>query len=223
MEINEPNGWIELNTPRCDANEICFFINNHNKWPMLTRVDTSTRAVSYLSKADQTVLSFYGTAADGVRWIFNGFSLHNRVWMSRPLSAITWRRHRPNSLTIVMSTSPMQLHRSVWPATSKHRKAIPAHTLRLRSVEISPITSWLVVAQIRRSWRSSKPTVTLRSWTGRTMQRCERASNRSKCLRSRFSLCQSPTDFVQSLEWFCQLRLISKPTTALKNSRCSCG
>lgn len=60
MRIDEPDGWIELNTPKCYANAVCYFINNFNKWPALTRVDTDSRVVSHLSKADQNVLTFYG-------------------------------------------------------------------------------------------------------------------------------------------------------------------
>lgn len=66
MRINEPNGWIELNTPKCDVNAVCYFINNNNNWPALTRVDTVSRVVSQLSKADQNVLTFYGIGG-GVR------------------------------------------------------------------------------------------------------------------------------------------------------------
>lgn len=61
MEINEPNGWIELNTPKCDANAVCYFVNNNNNWPTLTSVDTRNKEdVKHLSIAGQTVLSFYG-------------------------------------------------------------------------------------------------------------------------------------------------------------------
>lgn len=61
MEINEPNGWINVNTPKCDANSLCYFVNNYENWPTLTRVDTKKREdVKHLSSNGQTVLSLYG-------------------------------------------------------------------------------------------------------------------------------------------------------------------
>ncbi|KAG5675085.1 hypothetical protein PVAND_005017 [Polypedilum vanderplanki] len=60
MEINEPNGWIELNTPKCETTGICYFINNADNWPSLTRVDTNQKTSNVLTK-DKHVLSYYGS------------------------------------------------------------------------------------------------------------------------------------------------------------------
>jgi hypothetical protein len=65
MEINEPKGWIDVNTPICDANSVCYFVNNFNNWPTLMSVDTRNKGdVRQLSSAGTTVLSLQG--------IFNG-------------------------------------------------------------------------------------------------------------------------------------------------------
>jgi hypothetical protein len=63
MEIDEPRGWIELNTPKCDSNGVCFFINNANNWPSLVSLDTNTRDYKVLSQ-NKHVFSYYG-ARDG--------------------------------------------------------------------------------------------------------------------------------------------------------------
>lgn len=60
MEINEPSGWIDVNTPKCDANSVCYFINNHDKWPALISVDTKDKLVTPLTNVGMNVLSFYG-------------------------------------------------------------------------------------------------------------------------------------------------------------------
>lgn len=60
MEINEPNGWIDVNTPKCDANAVCYFINNNSNWPRLTSVDTRSKQIEHLSDVGMNVLSIYG-------------------------------------------------------------------------------------------------------------------------------------------------------------------
>lgn len=60
MEINEPNGWIDVNTPKCDANDVCYFTNNFNNWPTLTSVDTRTKQVQHISSSGMNVVSLYG-------------------------------------------------------------------------------------------------------------------------------------------------------------------
>lgn len=66
MEINEPKGWINVNTPKCDANSVCYFVNNFNNWPTLTSIDTKAKEdVKQLSMTGMTVLSLYGIK-DGV-------------------------------------------------------------------------------------------------------------------------------------------------------------
>lgn len=61
MEISEPNGWIDVNTPKCDANSVCYFINNFNNYPTLTSVDTRNKQdVKHLSGDYMNVLSIYG-------------------------------------------------------------------------------------------------------------------------------------------------------------------
>lgn len=61
MEINEPDGWIDVNTPKCDANAVCYFIDNHNNWPALTSVDTRNPSdVKRLSSEGMSVLSLQG-------------------------------------------------------------------------------------------------------------------------------------------------------------------
>lgn len=66
MEIDEPNGWIDVNTPKCDANGVCYFVNNFNNWPALTSIDTRNKQdVKHLSSSGMNVLSLYGIK-DGV-------------------------------------------------------------------------------------------------------------------------------------------------------------
>lgn len=60
MHINETNGWIELNTPKCSTDGICYFINNNQNWPSLTRVNTNTKAVDVITQ-NKHVLSYYGS------------------------------------------------------------------------------------------------------------------------------------------------------------------
>jgi hypothetical protein len=61
MTIDEPKGWINVNTPQCEESSVCYFINNHNNWPTLISVDTKNpQKVEYLSDAGMNVLSFYG-------------------------------------------------------------------------------------------------------------------------------------------------------------------
>jgi hypothetical protein len=61
MEINEPNGWINVNTPKCDANSVCYFVDNFNNWPTLTSVDTKNKEdVKRLSATGKTVISLNG-------------------------------------------------------------------------------------------------------------------------------------------------------------------
>jgi Dipeptidyl peptidase IV (DPP IV) N-terminal region len=59
IELNEPNGWIDINSPKCSAG-ICIFISNRNNWPTLTTVNTNTNAVEYHT-ANKHVLTYYGT------------------------------------------------------------------------------------------------------------------------------------------------------------------
>jgi hypothetical protein len=64
MKIDEPDGWIELNTPSCE-NGVCYFINNDKNWPSLTKVDTniSPATINVITK-DKHVLNFYGVRDD---------------------------------------------------------------------------------------------------------------------------------------------------------------
>lgn len=59
-------GWVDVNTPKCDANSICYFINNNDNWPMLTSIDTKNQgAIRRLSAPGVNVLSVYGVRDDG--------------------------------------------------------------------------------------------------------------------------------------------------------------
>lgn len=60
MHINETKGWIELNTPKCSTDGICYFINNNQNWPSLTRVNTNTKVVDVITQ-NKHVLSYYGS------------------------------------------------------------------------------------------------------------------------------------------------------------------
>ncbi|CRK90577.1 CLUMA_CG004279, isoform A [Clunio marinus] len=64
FEINEPNGWINVNTPRCDDLGRCHFINNNNNWPSIVRVDTSTKAYEYV--INRNVVTLYGVTNEAV-------------------------------------------------------------------------------------------------------------------------------------------------------------
>ncbi|XP_070499034.1 venom dipeptidyl peptidase 4 [Chironomus tepperi] len=59
-EINEPDGWIELDTPKCEADGICYFINNANNWPSLTKIDTNTNTLTPLT-SNKHVFSYLGS------------------------------------------------------------------------------------------------------------------------------------------------------------------
>jgi len=59
-EINEPDGWIELDTPKCDADGICYFINNANNWPSLTKIDTNNNNLTVLT-SNKHVFSYLGS------------------------------------------------------------------------------------------------------------------------------------------------------------------
>lgn len=67
MEFGElERGWVDINTPKCDANSICYFINNHDNWPMLTSVDIKNQGTTKrLSPPGVNVLSVYGIRDDG--------------------------------------------------------------------------------------------------------------------------------------------------------------
>lgn len=66
MEISEPNGWIDVNTPYCDANAVCHFLNNYNNWPRLTSIDTKNKVdIKRLSGDGMNVLTIYGISAAG--------------------------------------------------------------------------------------------------------------------------------------------------------------
>ena len=95
VEINEPNGWINVNTPKCDANSVCYFVNSFNNWPTLTSIDTKNKEdVKRLSTPGKTVLSLNGIK-DGVLWDSLDFIAFSRVTLSFFfISAIT-HRHRP--------------------------------------------------------------------------------------------------------------------------------
>lgn len=61
MKIDEPNGWIDVNTPKCDDDSVCYFITNNANWPTLTKVDTRDASkVEHLSTPGMNVLAFYG-------------------------------------------------------------------------------------------------------------------------------------------------------------------
>lgn len=60
MEINEPDGWIELDTPKCNSEGICYFINNNQNWPSLTRVNTNSKTIDVITH-NKHVLSYYGS------------------------------------------------------------------------------------------------------------------------------------------------------------------
>lgn len=62
MTIDELNGWIELNTPKCEADGVCYFINNHDNWPSLTRVATNVvpPTIDVITRSKH-VLSYYGS------------------------------------------------------------------------------------------------------------------------------------------------------------------
>lgn len=67
MEFGErQRGWVDVNTPKCDANSICYFINNNGNWPMLTSVDINNGGtIRRLSETGVNVLSVYGIRDDG--------------------------------------------------------------------------------------------------------------------------------------------------------------
>lgn len=60
MRIEEPEGWIELDTPKCSTDGICYFINNNENWPSLTRVDINSKTHEVITH-DKHVLSYYGS------------------------------------------------------------------------------------------------------------------------------------------------------------------
>lgn len=62
MKIDESNGWIELNTPKCEDDGYCYFINNNENWPSLTRINTNTSPAEIdVITHDKHVLSYYGS------------------------------------------------------------------------------------------------------------------------------------------------------------------
>lgn len=65
MEINEPNGWIDVNTPYCDANAVCYFLNNFENWPTLTSIDTKNKVDIKRLSNGMNVLAIYGISAAG--------------------------------------------------------------------------------------------------------------------------------------------------------------
>ena len=63
FEINEPNGWIDVNTPKCDANSNCYFVNNNANWPAVLKLNAISR--EYLTATGLTVRSIYGVTDAG--------------------------------------------------------------------------------------------------------------------------------------------------------------
>lgn len=66
MNIEEPDGWIEINTPRCHSSGVCYLINNKDNWPRLTSVNTATGAVETHTPDGVSVISIYGVDPSGV-------------------------------------------------------------------------------------------------------------------------------------------------------------
>ena len=63
LEINEPNGWINVNTPKCNTAGDCYFVNNFNGWPALTSISNKL-TVNHHSEPGQSVMSFIGMNDD---------------------------------------------------------------------------------------------------------------------------------------------------------------
>ena len=63
LEINEPNGWIDVNTPKCNTAGNCYFVNNFNGWPALTSISNKL-TVNHHSEPGQSVMSFLGMTED---------------------------------------------------------------------------------------------------------------------------------------------------------------
>ncbi|CAO1395349.1 unnamed protein product [Diamesa tonsa] len=63
LEINEPNGWIDVNTPKCNKAGDCYFVNNFNGWPALTSISNKL-TVNHHSEPGQSVMTFIGMTDD---------------------------------------------------------------------------------------------------------------------------------------------------------------